>query len=87
MEGGHPGQGNLALIHSASGEERYVKKETNIALGAGDTVSFWTAGGGGYGDPARRDRASIRQDLAEGYVSPQRVARDYGIDDHPKEPS
>jgi hypothetical protein len=40
-----------------------------------------------YGDPARRDRASIRQDLAEGYVSPQSVARDYGIDDHPKEPS
>jgi N-methylhydantoinase B len=79
MEGGKPGQGNLALIQSASGEQRYVKKETNIAVAAGDAVSFWTAGGGGYGDPVRRDPQSIQKDLAEGYVSAESVARDYGV--------
>ena len=79
MEGGKPGQGNLALIQTAGGEQRYVKKETNIAVAAGDAVSFWTAGGGGYGDPARRDPQSIRKDLTEGYVTAESVARDYGV--------
>jgi N-methylhydantoinase B len=85
MEGGKPGQGNLALIHSADGTERYVKKETNIGIGTGDTVSFWTAGGGGYGAAARRDPASIRQDLLEGYVSIESVQRDYGAAANEKE--
>lgn len=78
VEGGRAGQENRAMIRRADGSERHVKKETNIALAAGDTVSFWTAGGGGYGDPATRDRRQIEADLRAGYVTPQSAARDYG---------
>ena len=39
---------------------------------AGDRVRLLTAGGGGHGDPATRDPAAIRRDLAEGYVTPAR---------------
>ena len=31
-----------------------VKKATEIDIAAGDKVVFLTAGGGGYGDPAKR---------------------------------
>ncbi len=31
-----------------------VKKATEIEIAAGDKVVFLTAGGGGYGDPAKR---------------------------------
>jgi N-methylhydantoinase B len=41
-------------------------------------VSFWTAGGGGYGDPATRDPRQIETDLRDGYVTPGSAARDYG---------
>ena len=79
VEGGKSGQENRSLVRCADGSARYVKKETNIALGAGDTVSFWTAGGGGYGDPAKRDREKLQQDLHDGYVSQTSATRDYGL--------
>ena len=36
------------------------------------------SGGGGFGETAKRDRAAIENDLAEGYISPERANRDYG---------
>ena len=38
-------------------------------LRAGDRVVFETAGGGGYGDPARRDPEQVGLDLADGKIS------------------
>jgi N-methylhydantoinase B len=38
-------------------------------------------GGGGYGDPGRRDRDRVRRDVAEGFVSPEAAARDYGLEE------
>ena len=38
-------------------------------------------GGGGYGDPLARDRAKVRHDVEEGWIS-ERVAREaYGLED------
>jgi len=45
----------------------------------GDTVSFYSAGGGGYGDPLERDPAAVAQDVRLGYVSIERARRDYGV--------
>jgi N-methylhydantoinase B len=44
-------------------------------LGPGQSVAIITPGAGGYGDPATRDRALVRRDLAEGKISAQ-VARE-----------
>jgi N-methylhydantoinase B len=35
-------------------------------------------GGGGYGEPAERDRALVEQDIAREYINPQQAADDYG---------
>ena len=67
-----------AIIRKTDGSERKVTKETNIQLDAGDRVTFLTAGGGGYGAPDERDRASIEDDLREGFLSPDAAAQDYG---------
>ena len=48
-------------------------------LAPGDRVALVQAGGGGFGDPAARPRAAILEDLAQGYVTPEGIARDYGI--------
>jgi N-methylhydantoinase B len=56
LDGGKPGATNKAIIKRTDGSERVVQKETNIPLSAGDTVTFLTAGGGGYGDPKARLR-------------------------------
>ena len=35
-----------------------------MMLDAGDRVSIQTGGGGGYGDPRRRDRDRVRTDVS-----------------------
>ena len=35
-------------------------------LGPGDRIVFETAGGGGYGEPTRRDPEKVQADLADG---------------------
>jgi 5-oxoprolinase (ATP-hydrolysing) len=44
-----------------------------------EVVSLTLAGGAGYGDPRARSFDAIDRDLAEGYVTPEGVARDYGV--------
>jgi N-methylhydantoinase B len=42
-------------------------------------VTILTAGGGGHGDPALRDPAAVRRDVAEGYVSPEAALDSYQV--------
>jgi len=55
-----------------------TSKWSNIIVHDGDRIRIRTAGGGGYGDPQARDRAAVAEDIAEGYVSAERAAKDYG---------
>ena len=66
--GGEAGAPNTAVIERRSGERQVVLKGTEIPLEAGDRVIFETAGGGGYGDPRARDRSSVANDAAQGFV-------------------
>lgn len=83
IEGGECGRSNAALLTSVTGSERAVTKESNIPLVAGDTVTFRTAGGGGYGKPHERSIALIEEDLRQGYITPEGAAADYGYTARP----
>jgi len=76
--GGGNGDTNVAIIRRTDGSEQRATKETNILLETGDTVTFLTAGGGGYGHADDRDRAAIEADLREGLITPEAAAREYG---------
>ncbi len=78
LHGGLDGAANSAVIRRTDGSEQIVLKETNIELAPGDTVTFLTAGGGGYGNPLERDRALLASDVKAGFVSPEAARRDYG---------
>jgi N-methylhydantoinase B/oxoprolinase/acetone carboxylase alpha subunit len=41
-------------------------------------VSFFTAGGGGYGNPRRRSADALRTDLKEGLIT-EKGLMDYGV--------
>jgi N-methylhydantoinase B len=80
LHGGANGQANYAIIRRADGSpDERVLKGTQIPLRPGDVVTFYTAGGGGYGDPRKRAREAILSDLAEGLVSKETARRDYGV--------
>ncbi len=43
---------------------------------AGERFLVQSAGGGGYGDPQKRQHAAIDRDIAEGYVSARTVDKE-----------
>ena len=51
---------------------------TDKQLGPGDSVSIITPGAGGYGDPGKREKDLISQDLREEKISPEQAASVYG---------
>jgi N-methylhydantoinase B len=53
-------------------------KFNSIRLEPHDTMIVRTGGGGGFGDPKRRNPDALQRDLDCGYVTPEAAARDYG---------
>ena len=66
--GGKPGATARSAIHRHDGAEETVPSKLVTTLRRGDRVLVETAGGGGYGDPARRDRQARADDAANGKV-------------------
>jgi N-methylhydantoinase B len=76
FDSGLPGApGHLAL---ASGEGLASKGRHFIPTG--DRVVIMSPGGGGIGDPKKRDRAAVAQDLANGLISADAAAKVYGAE-------
>jgi N-methylhydantoinase B len=81
IEGGLP-----SMPHGLSIKQAGAEKEdwlgsvfSDVPIGPGDVFSRPTAGGGGFGDPLERDPALVLEDVADGYVSIERAAKDYGV--------
>ena len=55
-------------------------KFSGVTLRTGDQVKILMPGGGGYGDPARRDPALVRRDVEEGFISEDAARTVYGLD-------
>jgi N-methylhydantoinase B len=73
--GGREGLTNLTLIQRNGQEERLPGKFSHLLVRAGESVTFLTAGGGGYGDPSDRDPSAVNRDVALGYVSQERITK------------
>jgi N-methylhydantoinase B len=52
----------------------------SVALPAGTKFSLDLPGGGGYGNPSRRDLSLVDEDVREGLISRAAAKRDYGWD-------
>lgn len=52
---------------------------SDLPISEGDRFTRSTAGGGGLGDPLDRDPRAVVEDVADGYVSIERAAEDYGV--------
>lgn len=75
--GGEGAKARTVLIRG--GQETDLGSKEVARLQRGDIVSFRLAGAGGYGDPALRDRAALIEDLKEGFLSREGIARRYGV--------
>jgi len=75
--GGHAGK-TAEYVLIRDGVETRLPAKTTFDVLPGDTVSYRTCGGGGYGPPAERDPARVARDVREGKVSAARALEVYG---------
>lgn len=82
LDGGHAGATAGFVINPGTDDERpaapqFGSKASDVPLGVGEVISQLTAGGGGWGDPARRDPELVVADVLAGYVSAEAAADTY----------
>ena len=75
--GGGPGASSRNLIDRGAGFQVLPAKVT-LEITRDTVIRHEQAGGGGWGEPARRSREAIGADIADGKVSAEAAARDYG---------
>ncbi len=69
LAGGGPGGRSLFVVRLGAPDELEAPASGRYEMRAGERFLVQSAGGGGYGDPRKRERAAIDRDIAEGYVS------------------
>ena len=78
--GGHEGGKAGLVINLDTENERNIGIfALNAEAEAGEVMNFWSAGGGGYGDPLEREPALIIKDMMDDYITIQEARDIYGV--------
>lgn len=72
--GGMPGRGEMLTLNG-----QQIEHGPEQVMKAGDTLIMAVPGGGGHGDPFKRDPLAVERDVALGYVSQESARSDYGV--------
>lgn len=74
VAGGEDGSRARFVVRVGTPQEFETPASARIEMAAGERFLLQSAGGGGYGDPAKRDDDAIARDIAEGYVTKGRAS-------------
>ncbi|TAK41688.1 MAG: methylhydantoinase [Betaproteobacteria bacterium] len=79
--GGADGGVNQVAIERNGNTYRppHLSKDQDIQMRPGDVIRVSTPGGGGYGDPLRRDPAKVARDVMRGYYTRAQAERLFGV--------
>ena len=80
INGGKDGRPGACIVHPGTErEERLPTRYADYPLPVGSRFRLETPGGGGYGDPFRRDPQRVLEDVLDGYVTEEAALREYGV--------
>ncbi len=79
LEGRADGSGNFVEIDMADGETQRTAFVSGFDVTSDDVIRVITSCGACYGDPKNRAPEAMQMDIKNGYVTPERVAKVYGI--------
>jgi N-methylhydantoinase B len=78
-EGGLPGARAAVILNPGRPDQQELPgKGVDLPLRRGDVLALRSSGGGGWGDPLRRDRQAVQADVSNGYVSADQARDVYG---------
>jgi N-methylhydantoinase B len=79
LRGGREGSPNYAEVIRADGSVEEYAVVTALEVNEGDVIRIHTGNGGGYGDPRRRRRELVLEDLKNGFVTEEQARSLYGM--------
>ena len=79
LQGGKAGVLGRAVLNPDTDREQELEKLKMLPVEMGNIISLRSPGGGGWGDPAKRDPALVQKDVEQGLLSPEGAKRDYGV--------
>jgi N-methylhydantoinase B len=79
--GGLPGTDNIFTLHFPDGTSYRPRPKEVIRLPVprGTIVQRHSGGGGGFGNPYERPVEKVAEDLRNGFISPDKAEKDYGV--------
>ena len=77
--GGGTASANTAIVTVPGEAPVAIRKTPQTHLPAGGAISIRSGGGGGWGDPKRRDPQAVLSDVHDGYVSLAAAREAYGV--------
>ena len=80
LEGGNEGSPNYVEVIRADGSVEPYAVVTALRVDEDDVIRIHTANGGGYGEPRRRRRELVIDDLHNGYVTKEIARSVYGLE-------
>jgi N-methylhydantoinase B len=84
LKGGCEGSPNHIEIVRSDGNIEDYSVVSGLTVNAGEVIRVLTATGAGWGDPMRRDLKLVREDVRNGYVTPEQAEKYYGVVFDPK---
>ena len=77
LEGGNEGSANYIEVIRKDGKIEKYSVVTGLNLDPEDIVRIHTGNGGGYGDPKKRDKKLIENDLLNEYITIEQAEKSY----------
>lgn len=77
--GGADGSYNYFMVIKKDGSKNRLNMVTNFRVEKGDIVRCVTATGGGYGNPKKRPKSKVLNDLKNGYITKSQARKNYNI--------
>jgi N-methylhydantoinase B len=78
VRGGKSGATSDCLVISSDNRKKRLPSKITTALKKGDKICLRTPGGGGWGNPKKRDHRRIEKDVTEEMISANRAWKIYG---------
>ncbi len=79
LEGGLEGSGNYVEVLKTDGSLERYSFVSGLTVNRDDVIRVVTSCGGGYGDPKKRDRDKVREDIRNGFIAAERAREIYGL--------
>ena len=77
--GGRESRPSASIKHTGAGERETLPAFSEAVIESGSRLEFVSCGGGGYGDPLRRDPARVAATVNRGWLSREEAERVYRV--------